>query len=318
MCMLCVIPPNTIPTRERLENSALNNPHGFGFAIAVPSEERIIVERTMNADESINRFLELRAKYMEGYATWHARLATHGSMTVENCHPFAVGNELTYLAHNGILSTLDDKTDRSDTRIFAEDIIPAIGGVHALDNEQIFNMIDDFTVGSKVFILTVDPAAEHSAYFFHENKGWYDTTGVWWSNNSCNLDQWWGNYSSRVKNNDQFKDPYYDKYYGYDYNKIEQWNSKSDSFETVQDALAYYRPSKECWACKALIDPEVDYDCSYCGACFDCFNYAENCLCWAGSDKKVPTVIGYPPAHSNLKVVDLFKEGRGQLALTDY
>ena len=66
MCMLCVIPPNVIPSREKLENSALNNPHGFGFAIVVPSENRIHSERTMNADTSINRFLEMRAKYPEG------------------------------------------------------------------------------------------------------------------------------------------------------------------------------------------------------------------------------------------------------------
>jgi hypothetical protein len=57
MCMLCVIPPHVVPSLDKLENSALNNPHGFGFAIAVPSEQRIIVERTMNADESINAVL---------------------------------------------------------------------------------------------------------------------------------------------------------------------------------------------------------------------------------------------------------------------
>jgi hypothetical protein len=57
MCMLCVIPPNVIPSRDKLEASALNNPHGFGFAIIIPSENRIHSERTMNADTSINRFL---------------------------------------------------------------------------------------------------------------------------------------------------------------------------------------------------------------------------------------------------------------------
>lgn len=162
MCMLCVIPPNVIPSREKLENSALNNPHGFGFAIVVPSENRIHSERTMNADTSINRFIEMRTKYPEGYAMWHARLATHGSTTVDNCHPFKVGHdERTYLAHNGILPIIEPQGDlRSDTRIFAEDLLPAIGGVSALDNDQVFNLMEDFTSGSKVAILTVDPRAE--------------------------------------------------------------------------------------------------------------------------------------------------------------
>ena len=68
MCMLCVVPPNVIPSREKLENSALNNPHGFGFAIVIPSEKRIHVERTMNADTSIARFIKMRGIYPEGYA----------------------------------------------------------------------------------------------------------------------------------------------------------------------------------------------------------------------------------------------------------
>ena len=93
MCMLCVVPPNVIPSRDKLMASALNNPHGFGFAIVVPNEKRIIVERTMDPDESINRFLKLRKKHKDGYAMWHARYATHGSKTVDNCHPFKVGKD---------------------------------------------------------------------------------------------------------------------------------------------------------------------------------------------------------------------------------
>ena len=143
----------------------------------------------MNADECIRKFLEDRAKYPEGYAIWHARFATHGSNTLDNCHPFMVGkDERSYLAHNGILSVIEDnKDDRSDTRIFAEDLLPAIGGVSALDNPQVMNLIEDFTSGSKVAILTVDTRAEYQAYLIHESKGSKDTTGVWWSNDSCYL-----------------------------------------------------------------------------------------------------------------------------------
>jgi glutamine amidotransferase len=110
-------------------------------------------------------------------------------MTVDNCHPFKVGHdEQTYLAHNGILPIVEPQGDlRSDTRIFAEDLLPAIGGVSALDNDQVFNLIEDFTSGSKVCILTVDPLAKHQCYLIHENKGKVDESGVWWSNDSCYL-----------------------------------------------------------------------------------------------------------------------------------
>lgn len=257
MCMLCVVPPNVMPSREKLENSALNNPHGFGFAIVIPSEKRIHAERTMNADTSINRFLEMRGKYPEGYAMWHARFATHGSTSVENCHPFRVGGDRkTYLAHNGILPVLEDNSDRSDTRIFAEDMIPSMGGVHALDNPQILNMLEDFTTGSKVCILTVDPVANKQMYLLHEDKGWHDETGVWWSNTTCNLD-----YS-----------------YGY------KATSKTSLSHFYKDDASEWL---ECESCESYIDKKTALEfgysldfCEVCGSCYGCSSYLDDCLCY--------------------------------------
>jgi len=242
-----------------LENSALNNPDGFGFAIVIPSENRIHVERTMNADASISRFLEMREKYPEGYATWHARFATHGSLTVDNCHPFqvGVGNTQTYLAHNGVLPVIEPQGDkRSDTRIFAEDILPAIGGVTSLDNEQVWNILEDFTQGSKVVILTVDPRAKHQCYLLHENKGWKDSSGVWWSNQSCYLTM-----SARTATPFGF-------------------GLKDDSTEKWVD----------CDTCESFfeISQMIDGYCKQCGTCVDCKTYVTECLCYKGSnyDKK--------------------------------
>ena len=266
MCMLCVIPPNVIPSRTKLENSALNNPHGFGFAIVIPSENRIHVERTMNADTSINRFLDMRGKYPEGYAMWHARYATHGSMNVENCHPFqvGVGNNLTYLAHNGILPIVEPKgDDRSDTRIFAEDLLPAIGGVTALDNPQVSNLIEDFTNGSKVCILTVDPRAEYQCYLYHAEKGKKDESGVWWSNDSCYLDTYTrGSWKS--------------------VNPLDFGLSDSSPKSGGLDFAV-------CTVCETYTDTNMlEWDesfCVTCGSCYECESYITTCMCYQGSEK---------------------------------
>lgn len=277
MCMLCVLPPGVTPSRDKLENSALNNPHGFGFAIAVPSENRIIVEKSMDADESINRFLAQRAIYQDGYAMWHARFATHGSRTLENCHPFAVGHDdRTYLGHNGILPIeIPDKDDRSDTKVFAEELLPRLGGVTALDDDFIWNMLQEYTSGSKVCIITIDPAAKHPMYLLNAESGKEDESGVWWSNDTCNLGYsytksnvtgryagWYGNYD--------------DEYAWAGYNKLAKDTIKQDKPDNELEV-------QECFNCNAWVS-ELDLweslgTCTWCGSCFDCENVAELCQC---------------------------------------
>ena len=262
MCMLCVMPPNVIPSREKLENSALNNPDGFGFAILIPTEDRIHVERTMNPDTSINRFLEMRTKYPESYAMWHARLTTHGSTTVDNCHPFIVGDDnRTVLAHNGILPIVQPTGDlRSDTRIFAEDLLPRIGGVSALDNTQVYNLIEDFTSGSKVCILTLDPDAKRNCYLIHQEKGNIDDDGVWWSNDSCELSIY------------------------------RKWSWANSATSMLADDPTFGQYSMvECPACMGMIDSwQIEEDdleyCPYCRSCFDCEEVKEVCLCYKGTE----------------------------------
>jgi hypothetical protein len=219
----------------------------------------------MNADTSINRFLEMRGRYPEGYATWHARFATHGTTTVDNCHPFKVGkDERTYLAHNGILPIIEPQGDtRSDTRIFAEDLLPAIGGVASLDNPQVQNLIEDFTNGSKVVVLTVHPDAKYQCYLFHKEKGWEDESNVWWSNDSCFLPK-----------------PYV-------YSDTKWRSTKPLDFLSQADEQVFY----ECKVCELVVDEEQlwesglgdDY-CPQCGSCYQCNAYMSEDLCYKGSN----------------------------------
>jgi len=266
MCMLCVVPPNVLPSRDKLTYSAINNPDGFGFAIVVSSEKRIIVEHTMNADEAVNRFLEMRAKYPDDYALWHARYATHGSTTLDNCHPFYVVDEKTVLAHNGVLPVDISAGDkRSDTRIFTEEVLSKMGGIKALDNPHMYNMIEEYTSGSKLCILTVDPLADYQMYLLHADKGSEDESKVWWSNDSCKAD-----YSTRwtaVRAYDSFYPPYmYDTY----------------------DLSLGTEGVFQCVGCMAYIDEERLEDnavCPMCLTCQWCDMSNEMCMCYKPAKK---------------------------------
>jgi glutamine amidotransferase len=186
---------------------------------------------------------------------------------VDNCHPFKVGNDShTYLAHNGILPIIEPNGDtRSDTRIFAEDLLPSIGGVASLDNLQVQNLIEDFTSGSKVCVLTVHPDAKYQCYLFHEEKGWRDESNVWWSNDTC----------------------YLPKAYSYKDYDSKWYSTKPLDFVTKHDTPLFY----ECKVCDLNIDEEQlweaelsdDY-CPQCGCCYQCNAYMTDDLCYKGSN----------------------------------
>jgi len=255
MCLLVVCEPNSIPNADDLHAGACSNPHGFGFAIV--AGDTIISERSMSAKKNIARFLELREQYPDGYAMWHARYATHGVKNEENCHPFKVGgNELIYLAHNGVLDvTIPTGDKRSDTRILAEDILPKIGGIASLDDDTVWTMVSKWAGGSKIAIINLDPAGMHPFYLINENLGTWDENGIWWSNSSHKRVQ-------HTPKKELSTLDYLAEVYKYDY-------AESDV------------PLDVCPNCMQLTDFDKNpYSCTECKVCFDCNAPEIECLCY--------------------------------------
>ena len=252
MCLLIVCEPNSTPNKADLHAGACSNPHGFGFAIH--AGDKIISERSMSAKKSIARFLELRKQYPEGYAMWHARYATHGVKNEQNCHPFMVGgDERTYLAHNGVLDISIGKSDkRSDTRVFAEDTLPRIGGVSALDDDNVWIMAETWAKGSKIAILTCDPAAKHPMYLLNESSGSWDNEGIWWSNQS--------------HKRSVYAIP----------TKVEPVNYDDKMWDYAVEV-----DLEVCPYCESATDvTDNPYYCNLCQSCYDCGIMIDDCLCY--------------------------------------
>jgi glutamine amidotransferase len=244
--------PNSTPSKDELTTGACKNPHGFGFAIDTGSG--IISERSMSAKKSISRFLELREQYPNGYAMWHARYATHGVKNELNCHPFRLAGEHdTYLAHNGMLDIVIPKDDkRSDTRIMAEELLPRLGGVSALDDDYLYDMIGSWSKGSKIAVMTNDPSAQYKIYIINESAGSWDSNGIWWSNNSHQPTP-----------------------------TITNTNEPSVYDIVVSDGHFGYDEKFECPNCASLIDLwESELYCLICECCFDCSAQFLDCLCY--------------------------------------
>jgi hypothetical protein len=260
MCLLVVCNPNSTPSKDDLKMGACKNPHGFGFAI--DTGEGIISERSMSAKKSIRRFLELREQYPNGYAMWHARYATHGVKNELNCHPFkVVGEHDTYLAHNGVLDIHIPKDDkRSDTRIMAEELLPRLGGVSALDDDYVYDMISSWANGNKIAVMTNDPSAQYKIYIVNENLGSWDDNGIWWSNTS---------YKATISTPRTTT-------YNYTYGEASVYDIVNTNDVGVLDDDKF-----ECPNCNALVDFwESDLYCSMCECCYDCSATFLDCLCY--------------------------------------
>jgi glutamine amidotransferase len=209
----------------------------------------------MSSKKVINKFLEVRKEFPNSYAMFHARYATHGVKNEDNCHPFKVPNSHdTYLAHNGILDIKISAGDRrSDTRIFAEDTLPSMGGITALDDDHVWAMVSKWALGSKIVVFTLDPDANDQCYIINENAGHWDNEGMWWSNSTYRESTW-------------------SSYLG----------TPSKSSALALNDGGYTEEVAECAHCQAVAFEDANpYYCEMCMTCFDCDGtYSDTCLCW--------------------------------------
>ncbi len=105
MCEIIIIKGVTNDAIEYIRASAKYNPDGFGALTAGG------VKKTFNIEKIIDHI-----KANPEWCIVHTRLATHGKITITNCHPFFLGDGW-YLFMNGSLPFFHEV--RSDTNILA-------------------------------------------------------------------------------------------------------------------------------------------------------------------------------------------------------
>lgn len=292
MCLLMVT-MGQLPERKLLVNASENNPDGYGFA--VHHGDRIVTGRSMKYENLLDRFYAEMAKSKNPIGMFHARYTTHGTTTLENNHPFRVdGRKDIILAHNGMLPiTPRDGDLRSDTRIFAEDVLGAIG-VEELDDKATFSKLETFAAGSKIAILSTSKELRDSVYILNESLGHWDGD-IWWSN-STYMQSYTYNYASYgsypsvtsswerdMKANDA-------TILGRQW-----WNDPDDDYIIGKSDGIVYDTNDVCYVCSNPIgeDEYTDAICSLCNSCIDCWEHAVSCLCYK------PTKI-----HSSQSLID--------------
>ena len=305
MCLLTFMPEGINISYEKAFEAAKSNPHGFGFAIH--SGKTIIKDHDMSFGNLWARWEKLR-EIERGPAIFHFRITTHGLTDVDNCHPFNVGDDdKTVLAHNGILPiVMPVHETRSDTKIFAEYILPGMGGVTALDNKETFESVEEWASGSKLVVLSVNPSSVYDWYIINESLGhWLD--GMWWSNKSYirytpvsnaywnktgyNLESTRGMYSDWDVDDDDYLvgnlDPAIAKEYRAEYESYVEEIYEDSGYLPLIRVFTEFNSIDEtaqatCYECANVyqVDP-YEPSATHCGHCKNCLGCGnKDCTCW--------------------------------------
>ena len=181
MCIAIYQPRNVCLSDEELRTAWSNNPDGAGFAYV--SDGRIVTYRTMHLRKLMRAYRDAVANHgASSHMMVHFRLATHGTTTIDNVHPFAQDAH-TMIVHNGILPTPTIADGRSDTATFVQDYLPRLGATW-FDDERLHHMVSEYCAGSKLIVMTTNPDANYGAYIINERTGHWDHRGMWFSNRS--------------------------------------------------------------------------------------------------------------------------------------
>lgn len=191
MCLLILAKGGSTPSKKSLRRAGKSNPDGFGFAIV--GNNKINTYKSMDLEETIGNFYDMRDRFPKGNAIFHLRITTHGVTNVENCHPFQINDDLV-MGHNGMLP-IKEENGKSDTNLFATEWLPEFDMADLLDTDAGVAELSKFASGSKLAFLNTGSQLAKPFYIINEHLGhWKD--GVWYSNSSYKESVWYPSYSS--------------------------------------------------------------------------------------------------------------------------
>lgn len=175
MCVIVVQPKGKYLDKDTAVAAWGKNPDGGGYAY-VDDNGNMVTFKSMEFNSFWSSFEQARSTNRDKNFLVHFRIATHGTVDLDNVHPFALPDG-GVLAHNGIIHGVDDPKDgRSDTRMFIDTVLPELGDFWYAKN-YLNDMVGEWVGWSKFAIL--DPDGE--VWLVNGNKGTW-RNGLWYSN----------------------------------------------------------------------------------------------------------------------------------------
>ena len=163
MCVIIVCPKGVgLPSKKVFTQAKSVNNDGFGFV----SESEYF--RTMDFDEFYKRLKQVDNR--ENLII-HMRYATHGSVKVDNCHPFY--DKGLFFAHNGILN-IKTKNDMTDSETAFKTKILGFAERFGFDSYSFDSSCRELACGSRFAFMKDGDIKLIGTY--------YEVDGVYYSN----------------------------------------------------------------------------------------------------------------------------------------
>jgi hypothetical protein len=127
MCIIAIKPREVAyPSYKRVKNMCENNSDGFAIVWHVNGEP-VRNYRTLNEKKFLKKYNEITSTYKAKDVSLfiHARIKTHGTQKLENCHGWIEDKIGLAFAHNGILS-IKNRDDMTDSETFFRDIFAPV------------------------------------------------------------------------------------------------------------------------------------------------------------------------------------------------
>jgi hypothetical protein len=124
MCIIAIKKAGVqFPDIETVKTMCDSNPDGFALVYHDKKDGRAKAYRTMNVDHFLRLYKTILSThdFRTTNMYLHARIATHGSLKKENCHGFVDRECHLSFAHNGILYSIPNRGDLTDSETFFRD-----------------------------------------------------------------------------------------------------------------------------------------------------------------------------------------------------
>lgn len=134
MCVIVVQDKQKFPGWDMLQKCWFTNPHGAGVMYRT-KEGRVHIEKGFMTFEDYKNYISALNDYQIRPMVYHFRIATHGTVSEENTHPFPISSKVPHMmalsvlsdagvAHNGVINyksynhSLRMKNNLTDTGAF--------------------------------------------------------------------------------------------------------------------------------------------------------------------------------------------------------